>query len=98
VVESVAPEFGDSLRCTTVLTKNRQGAKRYRELSAALGRLAPIPSIFLDGELAFDATPGVEELRDRLQRHLKPSGEAQLPSVAPNPSHREPATGTQRDK
>jgi hypothetical protein len=73
VVEAVAPEFGAAVRCETVLLKTREGARRFRELSAALGRLAPIPSIFLDGELAFGTTPAVEELRLCLQQRRSPA-------------------------
>ena len=74
VVESVAPEYGDVLHCETVITKNMEGAMRYGELSKNLGRPAPIPSIFIDGELVFEVTPGTEELKDYLDRLLDKLG------------------------
>ena len=63
VVESVAPEFENFLTWDKVVTKNLAGAGRYREFSKALGRLVPIPSIVIDGELVFETTPSVEALK-----------------------------------
>jgi len=74
VVESVAPEYGDVLHWETVITKNLEGAMRYGELSKNLGRPAPVPSIFIDGELVFAVTPGREELKDCLDRFLDKLG------------------------
>ncbi|MGE5842293.1 MAG: HUIPC motif thioredoxin-like (seleno)protein [Deltaproteobacteria bacterium] len=67
VVESVAPDFGDDLRVEKIIIKQREGARRFREISASLGRPAPVPSIFIEGQLIFDQTPGPEELRDFLK-------------------------------
>jgi predicted thioredoxin/glutaredoxin len=39
------------------------GAKRFLMLSKELGRMAPVPSIYIDGKLAFDTTPGSDELK-----------------------------------
>jgi hypothetical protein len=68
VVESVAPQYEDSLYWEKVITKEMSGALRYGELSKRLGRPAPIPSIFIDGELVFDLTPSQEVLRDYLEK------------------------------
>ncbi len=70
VVESVAEEYGQSLSWEKVVIKQREGARRFRELSQSLGRPAPVPSIFVDGQLVFDITPGQEELRAYLDRLL----------------------------
>ena len=70
LVESVAPEFGDDLQVRIVVTKDLAGANRYYELSRALGRPAPVPSIFIEGKLLFDQTPGQEDLRACLKRFL----------------------------
>ncbi len=70
VVESVAPDYGDALRWEKVITKEMKGAMRYGELTKSLGRLAPVPSIFINGQLIFDKTPGPEELKERLDRYL----------------------------
>ena len=70
VVESVAEEYGQSLSWKKVVIKQREGARRFRELSQSLGRPAPVPSIFVEGQLVFDITPGQEELRAYLDRLL----------------------------
>jgi hypothetical protein len=46
-----------------VITKTLEGARRWQQLSKALGRPAPVPSIFIDGRLVFEITPGPEELK-----------------------------------
>ncbi|MFW2364953.1 MAG: HUIPC motif thioredoxin-like (seleno)protein [Desulforhopalus sp.] len=66
VVETVAPEFGDKLHWEKVIITRRKGAFRYDDLCKSMGRLPPVPSIFINGELVFDITPGPEKLRDHL--------------------------------
>ena len=73
VVESVVPEFGESLTWEKVVTRELNGARRQGELSKSLGRPAPVPSIFIDGKLVYDQTPGVEELRGCIAGHLSES-------------------------
>jgi hypothetical protein len=63
VVESVAAGYADSVRWEKVITKTLEGARRWQQLSKALGRPAPVPSIFIDGRLVFEITPGPEELK-----------------------------------
>ena len=70
VVESVAPDYGDAVRWEKVVTKDMSGAMRYGELSKNLGRPAPVPSIFINGELVFETTPGQEELKEVLDNLL----------------------------
>jgi len=70
VVEAVAQEYGGTLLWEKVITKELRGAMRCMELSRALGRPAPVPSIFINGVLAFESTPSVEELRERLDQLL----------------------------
>lgn len=69
VVESVMPDFKDAVRYEKVVTKDMAGALRYGELSKRLGRPAPVPSIFIDGELVFEVTPGEDALREWLDRY-----------------------------
>ena len=71
VVESVAPEFEDVLTWEKIITKDLAGAKRFSEFSKALGRLVPIPSIAIEGELVFETTPSVEELKACIARFIK---------------------------
>jgi len=71
VVESVAPEFENVLTWEKVVTKDLAGARRFSEFSKALGRLVPVPSIVIEGELVFETTPGVEELEACIARFIK---------------------------
>jgi len=70
VVDSVASDFGDFLHVEKVVTKELEGAKKYSEISKELGRPAPVPSIFIEGELVFDQTPGQEELKAYVERFI----------------------------
>jgi len=70
VVESVIPSFGDSVTYEKVITTTFEGATKYTEISRKMGRLPPVPSIFIEGELIFDRTPGQEELRACIVRLL----------------------------
>jgi hypothetical protein len=71
VVESVALEFGEALLVEKVVTKELKGAIKYNEISKSLGRPAPVPSIFMEGELVYEQTPTQEELRECLHRWLQ---------------------------
>ncbi len=71
VVESVVPEFGDAVHVETVVTTKLEGGMRYQEISKDLGRPAPVPSIFIQGELVFEQTPGQEELRECLIKYFE---------------------------
>jgi hypothetical protein len=66
VVESIAPDYAKTLYWEKVITKERQGALRLIELSKKLGRPAPVPSIYINGELVFETTPRQAELKDFL--------------------------------
>jgi hypothetical protein len=66
LVESVVPDYGETVRWEKVITKNMTGATRFLTLSKELGRPAPIPSIYIDGKLAFETTPGSDELKEFL--------------------------------
>ena len=71
VVESVAPDFSESMTWDKVVTRELKGALRFGELSKTLGRPAPVPSIFINGVLVFEQTPGLEELRDCLEKSIE---------------------------
>jgi len=67
VVESVASDFGDSLSVEIVYTKELDGALHYVDISKKIGRPAPVPSIIINGKLAFDLTPSSEVLTSYLR-------------------------------
>jgi len=61
-------------------TKTSEGSKRWMELSKSLGKLAPVPSIFIEGQLAYHMTPEEEEFKDKLITLLakkEPNGKPQ---------------------
>lgn len=66
VVEAVAPEMGDRVRVEKIVTRTMAGAKRYQELVRCLGRQLPVPSILINGKLAFEITPGEQALKEYL--------------------------------
>jgi hypothetical protein len=72
LVESVVADYGETVRWEKVITKDLVGAKRFLTLSKELGRMAPVPSIYIDGKLAFDVTPGSDELKEFLDRLINP--------------------------
>ena len=74
MVDSVAPDYGDALQCEKIITKEMSGALRHGELSKSLGRPAPVPSIFINGELVFDTIPSQEELKACLDKLIGKSG------------------------
>ncbi|RJQ85645.1 MAG: hypothetical protein C4519_02980 [Desulfobacteraceae bacterium] len=70
VVETVAAQYADSVRWEIVVTKRLEGALRHAELSKKLGRPMPVPSIIVNGELAFESIPSVEDLRAYLDARI----------------------------
>jgi hypothetical protein len=68
VVETVASDYVESMQWEIVYTKKLEGSVRYSELSKKLGRPMPVPSIVINGVLAFESIPGVEDLRALLDR------------------------------
>lgn len=83
-VEEVIPDYGDVIRFTKVeYMKGKKHARRFYELSVSLYgeeelkkrlRCAPIPSLFIDGELIFDAIPPRYELIDAIESALEKHG------------------------
>ncbi len=67
VVESVASAFGDALSVEIIYTKELEGTLQYTAISKEIGRLAPVPSIIINGKLAFEQTPAAEVLTSYLR-------------------------------
>lgn len=73
-------DFDKNVSVEMVVTKTMEGARRYQELVRSLGKLPPIPSIIINGELAFETTPGVEVLKAHLTarvNHQEPDVEGE---------------------
>lgn len=76
VVKSVASVFENELEWSIIEIFKEEGSRRFYDLSVALygeenvrkhHRHAPVPSIFIDGKLAFSQIPPVEELEEYLR-------------------------------
>lgn len=70
VVEQVAPAFAGRVQVKKVITKTLEGAKRYISLVRRAGRQLPVPSIIINGEMAFETTPSVEMLTSYLEAEM----------------------------
>lgn len=66
VVESATRDMGNRVKVAKVVTRTMEGAIRYRELVKQLQRQVPVPSIVVNGMLAFEQTPGEQDLVDYL--------------------------------
>ena len=82
-VEEILPKYGRWIQFTKVeYTKNKKHARRFYDLSVSLYgeaevkklRCAPIPSLFIDGEMIFDVIPQRDELLDAVESALKKCG------------------------
>ena len=78
-VWDVLPQYGDRVAYSKVDILVAPGKKRFLELSCALfgeagvykhHRFAPIPSLFINGELYFDAIPSRDELEAAIEENL----------------------------
>lgn len=67
VVETAVAEFKDQVKVDKVVTRTRDGALRYREIVAGIGRQVAVPSILINGRPVFEKTPGVEALQQVLR-------------------------------
>lgn len=74
LVESVVADYGEAVRWEKVVTKELAGAQRFMALTASLGKPVPVPSIFIDGELVFSATPSGERLKAVIDAMLAGQG------------------------
>ncbi len=82
-VREVVPKYSEYVEYQRVEFMIGDGKKRFLELSSSLYgeegvhkhfRLAPVPSLFIDGELIFDAIPPKFELEEAIQEILLEKG------------------------
>ena len=78
-VQQVLPKYGPAVEYHRVDFLRGEGKKRFLELSCQLYgeeifkkhcRVAPVPSLFIDGELFFDAIPPVFELEEAIEETI----------------------------
>jgi hypothetical protein len=80
-VRQVLPAFSGRVEYVLVnISASREHKKRFTELSIALHgkekvysmeQLAPIPSLFINGELVFDCIPPRDELEEAIETALR---------------------------
>ncbi len=79
-VRELLPQYGEKIDYRRVHFMTREGAKRFLELSKSLYgdegvlkhmRLAPVPSLFIQGELVFDMIPTRDELEEAIEEALE---------------------------
>ena len=84
MVQEVLPSYVDRVTYRRVDILKGEGKKRFLELSYLLFgkdgvhknlRLAPVPSLWINGELFFDAIPPQFELEEALDEVLKEHGD-----------------------
>ena len=83
-VEEVIPKYGNHVCFAKVeYMKNKAHARRFYDLSVSLYgeeelkkrlRCAPIPSLFIDGELIFDVIPMHDDLVNAIELALEKRG------------------------
>jgi hypothetical protein len=79
MVQEVLPSYGERVVYHRIDIMNAEGRKRFLELSYTLFgedgvhknlRLAPVPSLWINGELCFDAIPPRFELEEAIEEVL----------------------------
>jgi hypothetical protein len=82
-VRGILSDYSDHVQYKRVDLLKDNGKERYLELSCALFgeenvrkhcRLAPVPSLFIDGELVFDVIPPVFELEAAIEAAMADKG------------------------
>ena len=82
-VINVIPKYADHIEYKRVDFLKGDGKERFLELSCSLFgeenvykycRVAPVPSLFIDGELVFDAIPPDFELEEAIEEALEEKG------------------------
>lgn len=76
----ILPRYSEKVEYRRVEFMKGEGKKRFLELSVSLFgeegvykffRIAPVPSLFIDGELVFDAIPPLYELEEAIEEALE---------------------------
>ncbi len=79
LVCEVVPQYGEKVEYRRVDFLKEPGKQRFLDLSYSLfgrdgvhkrGRIAPVPSIFIDGELCFDMIPPRFELEEAIEEAI----------------------------
>ena len=84
-VQDVLPAYAERVDFRVVNIREAKGKDRLLELSCSLfgvkavnqlKRLAPVPGIYIEGRLIFDAIPDRDELQSAIDRSIRSGGTA----------------------
>jgi hypothetical protein len=71
ILEEIGPDFPNGLLQWKVVDMgSREGLDRFSELSKICGRRPSVPSIVLDGRIAFDNIPDMDSLSGAVHQAL----------------------------
>jgi hypothetical protein len=74
-VDMIVDIFGDLIEIQTVIRQgDRENAQRFLDLCARAGRMLPVPTILINGEVAFTSVPHPNELEDTIRNILTRKG------------------------
>jgi hypothetical protein len=74
-VDMIVDVFGDMIDIQTVIRQgDRKNAKRFLDLCARAGKMLPVPTILINGEVAFTSVPHPNELEDAIRSVLVQKG------------------------
>jgi len=84
ILEEIAPEFApEALRWEVVDVGSRQGLVHVEELARCCGRRPAVPSIVINGKIAFDHIPEMQALTEVVRTAIEmkcAQGESQTPT------------------
>jgi len=75
ILEEITQELPPgTLRWEVVDMGGRDGLRRHAELTALCGRKPPVPSIVVNGKIAFDQIPDIVALQEAVREALELQG------------------------
>ncbi|MBW2502229.1 MAG: hypothetical protein JRD39_04720 [Deltaproteobacteria bacterium] len=70
-VDMIVDVFGDLVDIETVIRQgNRRNAQRYLDLCSRAGQMLPVPTILINGKVAFTSVPHPNELEASIKKIL----------------------------
>jgi hypothetical protein len=74
-VDMIVDVFDDMIDIQTVIRQgDRKNAQRFLDLCARAGKMLPVPTILINGEVAFTSVPHPNELEDAIRTILVQKG------------------------
>lgn len=70
-VDMIIDTYGDKVDVQTIIRRGVIGdAERFLELCERAGKMLPVPTILINGEVAFDSVPHPDELKKAIEAAL----------------------------